>query len=461
MSPLPSNLKTAWSLQKRLVLGFGILLMLFLGFAGLVLDRAYKESVVAAVQERLQLRIFSLLAVAEPDDEGFFLPDLEDSRFSQIDSGLYGLILDHLGDEVWRSPSALNLELYPTENMQEGQQVGETLYGGLTSLALGDLAWASYGTYWENQDQVYSFVALESSVPTEAQIREFQRFLSLWFGALALILSVAQYMLLRWGMRPLQLLARDVSAIESGERDGLQGHYPSELEAVTNNLNMLIKSERERQSRYRTTLGDLAHSLKTPLAVMSSALQESRENASMPAEQLRELEEQLTRMDEIVSYQLRRAVKSNHANILAKPVPVAKVMKKLLTALGKVYKEKNMQVEANIAEDAVFMGEESDLVELCGVLLDNAFKYGRSNIGIEVTLMDNILALVFDDDGPGIAEQDRHWVLQRGARADTVTSGQGIGLAVAVDIVSAYGGEIQVGNNLWEGARVTVIFEQA
>ena len=79
-----------------------------------------------------------------------------------------------------------------------------------------------------------------------------------------------------------------------------------------------------------------------------------------------------------------------------------------------------MQVEANIAEDAVFMGEESDLVELCGVLLDNAFKYGRSNIGIEVTLMDNILALVFDDDGPGIAEQDRHWVLQRGARADTV-----------------------------------------
>jgi two-component system sensor histidine kinase PhoQ len=278
---------------------------------------------------------------------------------------------------------------------------------------------------------------------------------------MAVVLSIAQYILLRWGMRPLQLLAGDVSAIESGDRDQLQGHYPSELQPVTRNLNMLIKSERERQGRYRTTLGDLAHSLKTPLAVLSSALQETRREASLPPQQLREMEEQLARMDEIISYQLRRAVKSNHSRVLAKPVPVAAVIHKLLAALGKVYRDKAMQVETSIADDAVFYGEESDLTELCGNLLDNAFKYGRSRIGLTVKQEARILILKIDDDGKGIDEQDKQWVLQRGARADTVTTGQGIGLAVAVDIVSAYGGEIEVRRNDWGGARFIVRFEQA
>src|SRR5690554_1788693 len=114
MSRRPDSQRAAWSLQKRLVLAFGVLLALFLGFAGLVLDQAYKESVAAAVEERLQLRVFALLSVAEPERGGFYLPELEDSRFSQIDSGLYGMILDADGNEVWRSPSALNLQMVDT-----------------------------------------------------------------------------------------------------------------------------------------------------------------------------------------------------------------------------------------------------------------------------------------------------------------------------------------------------------
>ena len=455
MSPL-GKAESRYSLQRRLVLASGVLLILFLGLAGLVLDRAYQDSVVAAVEERLQLQVYALLGVAEPDGEGFFIPDLEEARFAQIDSGLYGFILDRSGMEAWRSPSALNLRLADS-GYEVGEIVrGETSYGSLDSRELGPLSWASYGTYWESQDNIYEFVVLESTAPTQAQIREFRYNLYQWFGAMAVFLSIAQYLLLRWGLRPLQQLAADVSAIEAGAQDAMQRNYPDELIAVTDNLNLLIKSERDRQARYRTTLGDLAHSLKTPLAVLSTALQEMKRESSFTDQHRRDMEEQVERMDQIVSYQLKRATKHNHHQLLAKPVPVAPVLQRILAALAKVYRDKQIETVKEFAESAVFYGEESDLMELCGNLLDNAFKYGSSRLEVKATMRGGTLLLEINDDGPGIAEADRHWVLERGARADTVKSGQGIGLAVAVDIVSAYGGEIRVEKSQWGGARLKV-----
>lgn len=446
-----------YSLQKRLVLAFGVLLILFLGLAGLVLSSAYQKSVVAAVEERLQLQVYAMLGVAEPEPTGgFFVPDLQEARFGQIDSGLYGFIFDRNGREVWRSPSALNLNLAGS-GFTVGEVVpGETLYGSLTTSAQGTLSWGAYGTYWENQDQIYDFVVMESTAPTRAQIRQFQSSLYLWIGALAIFLSIAQYLLLRWGLRPLQQLASAVSAIEAGEQDQLQGTYPDELKAVTANLNLLIKSERDRQGRYRTTLGDLAHSLKTPLAVLSTALQELRREPALTAQQLQGMEEQVERMDQIVSWQLRRAVKHNHSQLLAKPVAVAPLLTRILAALGKVYRDKQVEVSTSIAEAALFYGEESDLMEVAGNLLDNAFKYCSRRVNVNVRQNGRALLLEINDDGVGIAEADRQWVLERGARADTIRSGQGIGLAVAVELISGYGGELRVEQNEWGGARIRV-----
>lgn len=459
MSPQLES-RPAWSLQQRLVLAFGVLLILFLGLTGVVLDRAYAQSVQAAVAERLRLQIYAVLGVAEPDGEFFYVPDLEDARFAQIDSGLYGFILASDGSEVWRSPSALNLTL-PAAALQElVQDVGDMAVGTLSLQQQGELVWSSYGTYWELQDHTYSFVVLESTAPMMAEIGEFRSNLYLWFGLMALALSVAQYLLLRWGMRPLQRLARDVSAIERGERDQLEGRYPAELSPVAENLNLLIRSERERQGRYRSTLGDLAHSLKTPLAVLASWLEESREQQRLPAEKLDELEEQVTRMGDIVSYQLKRAVKLNQTQVLAKPVALAPLLRSLLNALGKVYRDKEVQVQLQVDEALRFHGEESDLMELCGNVLDNAFKYGRSQVSVTAQQQGGLLLIEVGDDGDGIAEEARDWVLQRGARADTVRSGQGIGLAVAIDIVSAYGGEMTLGRSELGGASVRIGFVQ-
>lgn len=459
MSPLPEP-RPAWSLQKRLVLAFGVLLLLFLGLTGVVLDRAYAQSVQAAVAERLRLQIYALLGVADPEGEGFYVPDLEDARFAQIDSGLYGFILDTAGREVWRSPSALNLTLAPADLQQQVQDIGAMAFGTLTLAQQGELVWSSYGTYWEEPDHTFSFVVLESTAPMMAEIGEFRANLWLWFGLMALALGVVQYLLLRWGMRPLQQLARDVSAIERGDCDQLQGSYPAELAPVTQNLNLLIRSERERQGRYRSTLGDLAHSLKTPLAVLASWLEESREQQRLPATQLDELGQQVARMSDIVSWQLKRAVKLNRSQLLARPVEVAAVLRSLLAALVKVYRDKGIDVQLQVEDGLRFQGEESDLMELCGNLLDNAFKYGRSRVVVQARHDGQLLLIEIEDDGDGIAEDAREWVLQRGARADTVRSGQGIGLAVAADIVSAYGGEMTLGRSALGGASVRVGFVQ-
>ncbi|HWK55135.1 MAG TPA: ATP-binding protein [Hyphomicrobiales bacterium] len=450
-SPAPGN-NSRYSLQKRLVLAFGVLLILFLGLAGLVLERAYQESIEVAVRERLQLQIYALLGVAEPDRGAFFLPDLGEARFSQLNSGLYGFIVDSAGNELWRSASALTLNLMESGFDPGHLDTGEIAYGTVTVDEQGPLIWAAYGIYWESQAQNFTFVVLESSAPVAAEIREFQSNLYLWFGALAIFLSAAQVLLLRWGLRPLEVLAEDLSGIEGGRQDELQGRYPVELVQVTQNLNLLIKRERERQHRYRSLLGDLAHSLKTPLAVLSAALQELRGGGEISAVQRQDMEEQLARMDQIVSYQLKRAVKDNQLRLLATPVALAPVLARITGALHKVYRDKAMQVSLEVADSVRFFGEESDLMELCGNLLDNAFKYGASRIVVRAGQRGRELLLDVADDGPGIAPDQRAWVLERGARADTVRSGQGIGLAVVVELVSSYGGEIRIEQSTLGGA---------
>lgn len=457
----PVTTNNRFSLQTRLVLAFGILLILFLGLAGFVLDRAFKESIEAAVEERLQLQVYALLGVAEPDEESFFLPDLEEARFSQINSGLYGFILSAEGREVWRSPSALDLNLEQAGFINQHVDPGQTVFGSMETVEQGRLSYASYGTYWSSLDQEFSFVVMESVEPTSAEIGEFQSNLYLWFGGLAILLSIAQIVLLRWGMKPLQQLAIELSSIEAGEKDQVEHDYPTELQAVSKNLNLLIKSERERQSRYRTTLGDLAHSLKTPLAVIAGIIHQARQHTKEDDEarpaRLVELEEQMERMNQIVSYQLKRAARSEQSRYLGRPVNVAPVVSKIINALEKVYQEKPVDLVRNLEAEAEFHGEESDLMELCGNLLDNAFKYCRSQIRVRVSGKGQGVQIEVEDDGEGIAEQDRDWVLQRGARGDTLKSGQGIGLAVTVDIVSSYKGEISVGTSELGGAKIRIM----
>ncbi|MBL4819561.1 MAG: GHKL domain-containing protein [Gammaproteobacteria bacterium] len=458
-----------YSIQSRLLVGFSILLFVFLGLIGTVLDRAFRDSVEAGAAEQLKLQIYVLLsAIGEEEGVLYLLEDLREPRFAQLNSGLYGFVSSTSAGELWRSESAFDLELEDFSVLSMQIPIGESDFAKINSVDDEELFIVSYGILWEDGVSEYNFSVIETAVPYYSEIAKFRTSLWSWLGGVAVLLLALQVLFLRWGLSPLHGMARDLKLIESGQAEQLEGSYPKELKGVTDNLNLLIKSERKQQAKYRTTLGDLAHSLKTPLAVISGVTEKliKQKGNGLPSDtekQLDTVEEQLQRMNQIISYQLQRAVQSNGASSLSRQVNVKELIARILKALDKVYAAKAMRHTESIDSDILFYGDERDLMEIMGNLLDNAYKYGHSRIQVSVNAAVGKgkaqLSIVVEDDGPGIATDQRQFVLQRGARADTLAQGQGIGLAVVTDIVASYGGLIDVDNSQLGGARIQVVFD--
>lgn len=455
---IPSN----YSMQTRLIISFSILLFVFLGLTGVVLDRAFRSSIEAGASERLQVQIYLMLAAAEfSDGEFYFLEDLREPRFNQLNSGLYGFISRSSLGELWRSDSAEVFSLADPQVLLQPVQVGETKFSKMMSADNEAYFVLSYGILWEDGISEYIFTVMEDAAVYYSEISNFRASLWSWLGGVALLLLLIQFFLMRWGLLPLHRMARDLKQIETGEKNQLAENYPRELQGVTNNLNVLIETERKQQERYRTTLGDLAHSLKTPLAVIAGVMQTLSRKQKDSGEQLGAIEEQLGRMNQIVSYQLQRAVQSNRSSALVRQILVRPVVEKVLDALAKVYKDKSVSVVAQLDDNVLFYGDERDLLEVLGNVLDNAFKYGEGKVGISTSSASNDfqgLEIVIEDNGSGISEEKQEFVLQRGARADTLVQGQGIGLAVVTDIVSSYDGTIGVGGSDLGGAKITMRF---
>ena len=281
-----------------------------------------------------------------------------------------------------------------------------------------------------------------NQAPVEAEMEAFKSSLNRWVRGFALLLIVVQTLIARWTLSPLRRLARDLERVEKGQSHELSGSYPADIQPVTANLNKVLRNELAQKERYRNSMADLAHSLKTPLSVLRGHLQ------SRHAERLETLtlvvDEQVTRMSAIVDHQLRRAsaqVTHTHSHSLIDLTPL---IKRLLGALLKVYQSKGMCCDVQLPESLMFPADEADMMELIGNLVENAFKYGRSNIAVRARVESHLLSILIEDDGPGIPQAIHQTILTRGARADTATSGQGIGLAVAVDILSSYGGSLDI-----------------
>ena len=447
-----------YSLQNRLLVAVSVLLTVFLGLTGAVLDRAFRSSLETGVAEQLQVQIYVLLAaVDEADGDFYFSENLREPRFSQLNSDLYGFISSADDGELLRTASALDIR-YETLGLGYNLAIGETSFGHLLPDEGGEFFVSSYTVTWENRPSPIMFSVLEATDTFGAEVANFRSSLWSWLGGLAALLLVLQVSLLRWGLAPLRRLARDLKQIEAGQSETLDTSYPRELSAVTQNLNLLIQSERKQQSRYRTTLADLAHSLKTPLAVIQGELG----SGVAGSDQGKLMQEQIDRMNQIITYQLQRAVSAGNASTLARQVNVAEATAKVGRTLGKVYVDKPVTIDLDVDSALSFLGDERDLLEILGNLLDNACKYGRGKVLLTAALESVTpprMRLRIDDNGPGISVADRDRVLQRGVRLDTLAQGQGIGLAVVVDIAASYGARVSVEDSLLGGASVVVVFD--
>lgn len=429
------------SLQGRLLIASALILPIVLLIAGLALSKAYNYSLENAVKDRLQLQVYLLLGAVELKEDHILFPErLQEPRYEQINSGLYAAIHDQKGELLWRSLSSVLLDdpLVTEVINLGGITTGEPRFEHIPEASLFRF---QLRILWETRGKEHSFLftVMESDELLSRDINAYEQQLIVWLGIIFLVALLAQTLILSWGLTPLRRLARDLKAIESGSAEKLSGNYPDEVEPVTENLNELIESERKQRERYRNTLGDLAHSLKTPLAVMRGAELEEHELHSYQSL----VSEQVERMNQIVQYQLSRAVKSQ-SKPLGKSVAVTPIIERMLSALGKVYRNKGVTSEVNLAEDLLFYGDERDLMEVLGNIMENAFKYGHSHVKVSGSHKNAELILTICDDGPGVTPDMRQVILQRGARLDTSIQGQGIGLSVATDIISSYQGEIEV-----------------
>jgi two-component system, OmpR family, sensor histidine kinase PhoQ len=446
------------SLRSRVSLWVSVALTALFAITVAVLDATFRQSTDMARQELLEVQMLGLIGLAEPNPGGeLTLPgELIDPQFEVADSGLYAVLWDEDGIALWQSLSMLSRE-FPVKSLPA---TGEQRYVRLSPEGFPPLEALLVGIEWPFDDgrfEPYSLGVAVSLEPYNARQSAFRRNLIVWFAGITGVMLLVLTGLLRWVLRPLQTLERQVREVEGGGRVRLTGDYPTELMPLANNLNALIETERRRLVRYRNTLDDLAHSLKTPLAAMRSLLSEPAGSNDRSAAMQREIE----RMDQRVSYQLRRARASGATGLGVEPVPVAPIVTDLKQTLDKVYRDKGVVCEIRVADRAVFQGDPGDLTELLGNLLDNAYKYCRRRVAVRAAMQRDRLIVTLGDDGPGIEADEAERLLERGVRADESVPGQGIGLAVVRETVALYGGTLEVGRSPLGGAEIRVVLGRA
>src|SRR5512139_40626 len=371
-------------------------------------------------------------------------------RVGSLGCGLYAAVSENGGTSFWRSPSA-------TGSLQEfgpPQEPGARDFRYLTDSRGARLAAESRGISWEDGGRPLelTFTVAADLAPMTNQVSDFRRGLVKGFATLAVSLLLALALLLRWALAPLRRLAAQIQSMERGERDSLGDHWPSELDGVVANLNTLLASERTRISRYRDTLGNLAHSLKTPLAVLRASFSEGAPGAA-------QVNEQVDRMTAIVEHQLRRAATTGGTSVGRRAVDVLPIAQDLRAAMTKAHAQKDFSLELSVPANVQFVGDRDDLMEALGNLMDNACKWCKARVRVTALLQAGVgagqkLRVVVEDDGPGVPEADRARVLQRGARADEATPGHGLGLAMVRDMAEMYGGALTLGESPLGGARV-------
>ena len=328
----------------------------------------------------------------------------------------------------------------------------------------GELYRYGRGFVWAAEDDPqaefpYTVYIMEDTTAIGRQVATFRSALWLNLGGAGVVLLLLQMLVLRWSLRPLREVISELKRVQAGGAHGMSEAHPRELEPLTESINAFIDSERQSLDRQRNTLADLAHSLKTPLAVLRSRMDSDADAAGLREE----LDIQLRRMNDMVSYQLARAARSGH-QLFAAPIEIESHAEQIVTGLEKVYAAKGVLCEFMIAPQARFHGETGDLQELLGNLLENAFKWARSRVLLTVAEGESApnrrpgLSIMVEDDGPGIAEDRIAHVLQRGVRGDERVQGHGIGLAIVQDIVNSYRGELQVGRSAeLGGARFAIV----
>jgi len=432
---------------------------------GLLLSALFRTAATRSFDQRLIADLESVIAVAEIDCRGSFtMPKpLIAERFTRAFSGSY-----------WQVSSlATSARAQPQVVMRSRSLWDKTLPIG-PQTAAGDVL-QGYASGPLDQklrfvERVVSIARPDTEAPEEncvssqlfrisvagdmrdmqAEIDGFEATLFWSVIALGGSMTLAMALFVRLGLSPLEKISRALAAIREGRASQLEGRYPSEIQPLADELNALVKHNAEVVARARTHVGNLAHFLKTPLSVLAN---EARGSGGPLAEAINK---QVGVMRRQVDHYLARARTVASAGVIGARCDVAPVVADLTRALTRIYDAQGIAIAGTCAEGLVFKGDRADLEEMLGNLLDNACKWAAEHVAIvaEASGQPRRLRIVVTDDGPGLSEEQKRRVLDRGERLDERKPGSGLGLAIVREITSLYGGVFTLGRSPSGGLRV-------
>ena len=432
------------SLRLRLLAGTLVWVALTVVVAGWGLGRLFNEHVERQFNAELGTHLEQLAAqlTLDVDDRPALRGALSDPRFARPYSGLYwqidGIDPDRRG--ALRSRSLWDgVLVVPGDRPADGERhvhQAEGPDGARLQLVEQALHPA------ERPELRLRLIVAANAALIDEPVARFNRLLVLALGLLAGGLAVAALVQVRVGLRPLARLRDGLAAVRDGRAGAIQGRFPAEVQPLVDEFNAVLVRNAEVVERARTHAGNLAHAVKTPLAVLANAAEQAADDAAA-ATLARLVREQVGLARTQVEHHLARARAAAAVGVPGQRTPLRPVIEGLLRLMGKVHAARALQFELSACDPQLaFRGEAQDLHEMLGNLIDNASKWAARQVRVQVDVHGSELIVRIDDDGPGLRAEAREAVFARGVRADERTPGSGLGLSIVRELAQLYGGGV-------------------
>jgi signal transduction histidine kinase len=438
------------SLATRLFFSATAWVVVILVITGFVLSSVYNNATERAFDRRLNLYLRTLIAeVATPDEP-------PDRQFQSLGEPLFELPLSGWYWQITRTDSEkpdvrASRSLWDKKLPKLDERGVELTAAGIRQGYIEGPEGQSLRMVERPVDLGLDGKYLVSVAGDATEIfdetRSFDYYLGGTFAALGIVLLLTTIFQVRFGLAPLKRISESIAHIRSGAAERLEGEFPVEIAPLARETNALIEANREIVERARTHVGNLAHALKTPLSVIvnEAATRGSDRFAQKVLEQTDIMRDQVAR-------QLERARLVARSTRIGALVDVPPVVTALARTMEKIHRDREIAIDIDVPEHARFRGEQQDLEEMVGNLVDNGCKWARSRVAVEV-LADPPVAssekarvrIIVDDDGPGLSPAQREQVALRGQRLDETKPGSGLGLSIVVELAGLYGGVLTLG----------------
>ena len=451
--------RTRGSIARRMLVTAAILSVIVLVFAGWSLQALYRSETDRQLNAAIDETIIALTNAVNTSSSGEvnYAPDKlpRAQQFDRAFSGSYWayLFVDAEGLVVQaprKSESFTNARPEPLSGLVRKSLAspGQTIYEDEPGIGPEERQIRVGVQTVRLPDRVLPILLYAGVNRTmyDDAVSRFTITLGVALGLLALGIMAGIFVVIRYGLRPLHEIEGKLHDVRAGRRDRLDGEYPGELSPLVKEINTLINQNRKVVDRARTHVGNLAHALKTPLAVLR--------NESRGDDRVSEIvRRQTDAMTQNVQHYLKRAQAAAQAEVLGARTEIKEPLEGIGRMLERLHRDKNISVEVDADPKAVFRGERGDFDELVGNLMDNAAKWCKSRVEVKVTRSDDGVTVIVDDDGPGLPPEHRVKALERGKRLDESEPGTGLGLSIVTELADIYGGRLHLEDSPLGGLR--------